>query len=245
MSGPVEPCAQGSDAEEFFRRFSNLLGPGPARLVLVRFFDATAAAAVISEALRRRGASSRLVLHPPDSAPAPYRTPIGPSGAFRIVPGLGHPGSIQLASLLSRHCGGLVVASPRDPMLRALWLPPGILEGFSELPPSSDGVLVLEDWHALVDGYLGATEDPSSRELDERELDEVLVEMFRALCDMHLVVATTKNSSTLESAADAIVMVGPRVGERPDFGVRIVRDPLEEPPARSYQLRMASERSLL
>jgi hypothetical protein len=244
MARHSPPADEAADPDDLFRRLVGLLGTGPARLVLVRFFDSPAAAAVISETLRRRRAVSRLVLHPPGELPAPYSESIGPAGAWRVVPGLGDPGSLQRSSVLARRIEDLVTESPEDPRMRALWLPPGILEGYSELPANSEGVLVLDDWHALVADYLAGEKDPKDRALDERDLDEVLVEMFRALGDVHLVVATTKNSDALESAADAIVMIGPRLGERSDFGVRIVRDPLEDPPKHSFVLRVRADGAL-
>jgi hypothetical protein len=126
-------------------------------------------------------------------------------------------------------------------MLRAMWLPPSVLEGYAQLPPGSDAVLVVDDWHSLAEEYLGGI--PASRlwEPDARDLDPVLVEMFRTLSEVHFVVVTTESSPTLEAAADAIVDVGPRGGEGGTFPVRLVRDSLEIPPDHPYVLHLGRD----
>lgn len=231
-------------ADDLLRRLLRLLGPGRARFVLVRTLDGHASAALIAELLNRRGGDGRVVLHPSDHPPAPYLASISSAGSWRIVLANDVPGSIDQTARSMATSDAVVVTGSKDAMLRAMWLPPSVLEGYAQLPPGTDAVLVVDDWHSLVEEYLGGIPVGHVWDPDGRELDPLLAEMFRALSEVHFVVVTTKSSTTLESVADAIVEVGPRGGEDNAFEVRLVRDSLELPPIRPYMLHLRNDGSL-
>jgi hypothetical protein len=230
--------------EDLLRRLLQLLAPGRARFVLARSSNEEACAALIVELLNRRGGDGRVVLHPSDHPPAAYLSAVARAGSWRVLPAKDVPGSIDRTARSLCMADAIVLAGSQDAMMRAMWLPPSVLEGFAQLPPRSDGILVVDDWHSLVEEYLRGIPASSIWEPDGRDLDPVLVEMFHALSEVHFVVVTTRSSSTLESAADAIVEIGPKSGEGDTFEVRLVRDSLEIPPSRPYVLRLGSDGAL-
>jgi len=230
--------------EDLLRRLLQLLAPGRARFVLARSSNEPASAALIAELLDRRGGDGRVVLHPSDHPPAAYLSAMSRSGSWRVLPAKEVPGSIDSTARSLCVADAVVLAGTQDAMMRAIWLPPSVLEGFAQLPPQSDGVLVVDDWHSLVEEYLGGIPVSSVWDRDGGDLDPVLVEMFRVLSDVHFVVVTTSSSPTLESAADAIVEIGPRSEEGNTFEVRLVRDSLEIPPSRPYVLHLGSDGAL-
>lgn len=245
MNRKLPGCAESfPPPDDLLRRLLNLLAPGRARLILVRSSDESASAALIVELLNRRGDDGRVVLHPSDHPPTPYLTSIAHSGSWRVIPAKDFPGSIDRTVRSLCMADAVVLTGPQDAMMRALWLPPSVLEGFAQLPSRSDGVLVVDDWHSLVKEYLGRIPISDFWEPNARDLDPVLVEMFRALSEVHFVVVTTGYSPALETAADAVVDIGARAAEGSAFEVRLVRDPLEIPPSRPYVLHLRSDGAL-
>jgi hypothetical protein len=176
--------------------------------------------------------------------PIPYQRAISRSGSWRVIPAHNFPGSIDQTARSMCTTEAVVVAGPKDAMLGAMWLPPSVLEGFAQLPPDSDGVLVVDNWYSLVEEYLGGIPASSIWDQDGRDLDPVLVDMFRSRSEVHFVVVTTKSSPTLESVADAIVEISPRCAEGNWFEVRLMRDTLEVPPGRPYILHLGPDGGL-
>jgi len=244
MASAPDPQERPLPADDLFERLLRLLSPGRARFVLVRSDDGPASAAVISELLNRHGGDGRVVLHPSDHPPIPYQLEISRYGSWRVIPAHNFPGSIDQTARSMCATEAVVVAGPKDAMLRAMWLPPSVLEGFAQLPRDSDGVLVVDNWYSLVEEYLGGIPGRSLWDPDGRDLDPVLVDMFRSLSEVHFVVVTTKSSPTLESNADAIVEISPRRVDGSSFEAQLRRDTLEIPPDRPYFLKLGPNGAL-
>lgn len=244
MTASRDANEQASADGDLLRRLLQLLRPGRPRFLLVRSLDEPASAALIAALLNRRGGEGRVVLHPSDHPPAPYLTAISSPSMWRIIPANHVPGSIDEAARALCTSETVVVIGPKDAMMKALWLPPSVLEAYAQLPHGSEGVLVVDDWHSLTEEYLGGVPVTNFWEPDSRDLDPVLVSMFEALSDVHFIVVTTQSSPTLELAADAILDVGPRNDGGGTFEVRLVRDSLEVPPGRPYTLHLATDGTL-
>lgn len=239
MSTARMPPESHPSSQDLFRRLERLLGPGQARFVLIESDYHPASTAVIVELMDRRGGAGRVVLH----HPVPFRSPPGrvprSSPPWKVVTASEVPGSVVATARSMCAANTLVAVGPNDVMLRALWLPPSLLEAYAELPPSTEAVLVVDDWYSLVEEYLGGTPSGNSLRPEARDLDPLLVEVFRELSDVHFLVGTSRSSPSLEAAADAILDVHAVGNDHGALEVRIFRDCLEPPPLEPYVLQLS------
>jgi hypothetical protein len=219
----IPPPAGGLD--ELFTRLEHILAPLYARLVLVRTADTAASAALVAEILDRRSGPARVVLHPSEPVPGPYQIPSGSTRTWTVRPAEEEPGSVEATARSMRLADTLVRDARDDLQVRTLWLPPSILSAACHLPLSADAVLVVDDWHRLVEDYLGTTGPVAGTLPLPADLDLLLVEAFRAFGEAHLLVVTSAPSPTLEDGADAVIDVRRVPGEPALLEVRILRDP--------------------
>jgi hypothetical protein len=232
-----DPPSGESNAEKTLRRLDRLVGPDHARFVLVRTRNHEASTALISELLDRRAGIARVVLYPSGRTPTFYRSTIGSARPWTIVYAADVPGSIDLTARSMSAAHTVVTFGTDDMVVRALWLPPSVLEGYAGLPATPDAVLVVDDWYALVTDYLGESSAGSGRTPSSDELDRLLCDAFLALSEAHLIVVTSGPTSILERAADAVVDVRRADGDANAVEVRFVRDPFESVPGEVYVLR--------
>jgi hypothetical protein len=227
--------------EDLMRRMLQLLQPDRGRFILVRSRDRAASAAFVEEVLVRHVGLSRIVLHSRRSDPALYRTSTLVPGGGGVVLASDVPGSVDLTARALNAANSVMTDGPNDLIVRMLWLPPSVLEGYSQLPATPESVLVIDDWHTLVMDYLGEGIPRALNAPVAEELDRLLADAFEALSEAHLIVVTSGRALELESAADAIFEV--RLLDHPNASVeiRIERDTLELPPSTPYILRITPE----
>jgi hypothetical protein len=218
------------------RRLLRLLEPDQSRFILVRTRDRVASGALIEEVLGRRAGLSRVVLHCRDPALSLYRFAAHKPGARVIRVDSDDSGSIDLTARALNAAGSVVTDSPGDLIVRMLWLPPSVLEGYAQLPASPESVLVIDDWHTLVKDYLVDGLPRAMNNPAAEELDRLLADAFEALSEAHLIVVTSGRAQELENVADAIIDVGRSDRRKAEVEIRIDRDVLEPPPNLPYLL---------
>jgi hypothetical protein len=176
------------------------------------------------------------VLHARGPERPRYRSTSSIPGAGAVLLASDVPGSVDLTARAMNAAGYVMADGPNDLIVKMLWLPPSVLEGYAQLPATPESVLVIDDWHTLVRDYLGDGFPLAANVPAAEELDRLLADAFEALSEAHLIVVTTGRARELENVADAIVDV--RRLDRPDAGieVRIVSDSLEAPPDFPYLL---------
>jgi hypothetical protein len=220
------------------------LGPDRRRFLLVRSRDRRASAALVQELLDRRAGTARVVLHPPDVDAPLYPLARSSPGFWKVLYAADVPGSVDLTARSMAAAHALITGGPNDLVVRMLWLPPSVLEGFAQLPATAESVLVIDDWHALVMDYLRGGAPDLAGAPGAEELDRLLCDAYEALSEAHLVVVTTGRAIELENVADTILDVRRVLAEEQNVEVRIVRDYLEMPPVRPYLLRLQDDGTL-
>lgn len=199
-----------TSTDDLVARFLRLLGSDRARMLVVRTTDRAASAGLIARVLDRRGREAQVVLYPSDSPPGPYIQSVSSTRSWTVLHASDFPGSAESSARSLAAARTVLLDRTSELMVRALWLPPSVLEGYARLGPAPSAVLVLDDWHALVRDYLAPGSSSPVESPDERELDRLLVDAFRSLSAAHLIVVTTQGSTILENAADAIFDVRAR-----------------------------------
>ena len=241
MSEPRESSEPAGTVGDLMRRMLRLLRPDVSRLVLVRSRDRIASAALVEEVLRRRSGVARVVLHFRGPELPLYRSlAVGP-GTASVLRASDVPGSVDLTARALSAAGTVMTAGPNDLVVRMLWLPPSVLEGYARLPATPESLLVVDDWHTLVMDYLGDGVPRSMNAPASEELDRLLADAFEALSEAHLVVVATGRTLELESVADAILDVRRLDRTESAVEIRIVRDTVETPPEAPYRLRLSRE----
>jgi hypothetical protein len=193
-------------------------------------------AGLIGELLDRHDGPACAVIHPSTGLPRPYQAPPASVSRWSVLRALDPPGSLDSAARSIQAANTVLLDGPTDPLVRTLWLPQSILEGYARLPLSAEGILVVDDWHALVTDYIAGSEGASPARPDVEEFDELLVESFHALAEVHLLVVTPRRAPALEDAADVVLNLNVRDIGRGEFEVRVVREGAEPKPEPSYPL---------
>jgi hypothetical protein len=219
------------------RRLLHLVSEERARFLLVRSRHRGASAALIADLLDHHDGEARVVLHPSRSLATPYRSPLSSTRSWKVIIAADVPGSIDDTALSMSVAGTMVANAPDEVVMRALWLPPGLLEGYAQLPSSPRAILVVDDWHALVVDYLAGASSRTAWRPAASDLDPLLVEAFRALSVAHLIVVTTRSSPTLERGADVIVSLRLKDSGR-TVEARLTGGRLETTPQIPYVLRL-------
>jgi len=238
MSPHPEPAASPTALDDLMRRLLRSLAGDKSRFILVRSHDGAASATLIADLLDRHDRAARVVRFPSVPMPAAYRSPVSSTRPWTVLLASEVPGSIDITARSMCAATTVLRCAPDDAILRSLWLPPSVLEGYSQLPPSPGAVLVLDDWHALVADYLGGASAHAVWAPAAHDLDPLLVESFQSLSHAHLIVVTTRSSPTLDYGADVVVDVRPRDAEHRVIEVRVARDPSETSPSAPYLFRV-------
>jgi len=221
------------------RRGLRLLRPDHRRFILVRSRDRLASATLVEQILHRRAGAFRVVLHLGRSDLPLYRATARTPGEGAVLLDSDIPGSVDLTARAMSAAGSVMSDGPNDLVVKMLWLPPSVLEGYAQLPATPESVLIVDDWHALVMDYLGEGVARAMGAPAAEELDRLLADAFEALSEAHLIVVTSGRTLELENVADAIVDVRRLDRPVPSIEVRIARDVLEAPPALPYRLRFS------
>jgi hypothetical protein len=191
--------------------------------------------------LDRRPGVARVVLHPSDPVPPAYRPLARPTSSWGLVAASDFPTSVEESARAVGAAGTFVLDAGTEAVVRALWLPPAVLYGYSQLRRGVECVLVIDDWHDLVRAYLGGPAPARPDVPSEHTMDEILVDAFESISEAHFVVVARARSTILERRADAILDVGLAAGGPSRVRVQIVRDPLEVPPLVPYLLDPRSD----
>jgi hypothetical protein len=231
------PAGGSTPLGDLLERLGRLLEPDLPRLIVVRTRDRAASAALVERVLDRHRGAAVVVVHPPEAAQSLYHPKYDATRTWSILTTTDALGSIEMAARTMGVASTVFSDAADDLRVRRLWLPQRILEGYAVLPASTDGVLVVDDWRALVTDYLSTGERRSAGLPDAEELDRLLGDAFHALSESHLMVITSGRSKTLEGLATAVLEVR-RKGGSAGVEISFLRDPLEHPRSAPYHLHL-------
>jgi hypothetical protein len=190
----------------FVRWLGRVLSANRARFLLVRTEDRSASATLVADFLDRRTGPACVVADPATTPPA-YRLALGSPVRWNVLLSSDVPGTVDDIARSMGAANTLVLDQDNDRVVRSLWLPPSVLAGYAQLPASPEAVLVVDDWSEIESIYLEVPPNQLVWKPDRDELDRLFVDAFRVLSGSHLVLVTTRSSSILEEAADAILDV--------------------------------------
>jgi hypothetical protein len=207
-----------------------LLASHRSRFLLIRSGDRIASASFVREFLDSRQGPACVVADPTGTL-QPYLLPLASTLGWSVLLSSDVPGTVEDTARSMGAANTLVLDHDNDRMMRSLWLPPSLLAGYASLPASPESVLVVDDWSEIESVYLEVPANELVWRPDREELDRLFVDAFRVLSGSHLVLVTTRSSSILEEAADAILDVR-RDSVHGGGEAQIARDFTDYPPER-------------
>jgi hypothetical protein len=132
-------------------------------------------------------------------------------GTWAVLEGGATEGGVLAVAHALASADRLIVEPKGEDSVAALWLPGHILEAFGLLPPSGEGIVVIDSWDDLLGEYLGA-DAAAVRTLPTVErLESILVDTLRTYAHATVfVLVDSASRSRILDLADRIVEVAVR-----------------------------------
>jgi KaiC/GvpD/RAD55 family RecA-like ATPase len=147
----------------------------------------------------------------------------------RDFPGVApHPGSEELRIIdvtanrtdireIAKALGAsrkLVTEGEPGPDLRALFMPPEVMEAWSQTSPTSPTLIILDSWDAIVERHVGTSGAHDGSLPTREEVERIAVAQMTTGSVFVIFVAERREAGQLEYLVDGIVTMGREVREQ-------------------------------
>jgi KaiC/GvpD/RAD55 family RecA-like ATPase len=144
----------------------------------------------------------------------PSAAPHPDSDEFRIVDITAARTDIREIARALGAARKLVTEGEPGPDLRALFLPPEVLEAWSQTSPTTPTLVVMDSWDAIVERHVGTSGTHDGSLPTREEVERIAVAQMTAGPVFVVFVAERRTAGQLEYLVDGVVSMGREVHEQ-------------------------------